>query len=225
MENNPKPGIYKHFKGNNYEVIGVVRHSETLEDVVLYKALYGERALWVRPLAMFTEAVMVGGKRVPRFRLMEKRKFVPRPGQIDYTNVHWAPVINCVVQYRGNILLVRRSKTLESYPGYWNGVSGFLDDDKSLADKVREELSEELGIPRGKIKRMHYGEIFDREDARYKKTWIVHPVLVEVATNKVKLDWEAEAYRWITIREAKRLKLLPGFNTVLKNLSPWLKSV
>lgn len=64
-------GKYKHYKGNLYEVIGVAKHSETLEEFVVYKALYqpeGEN-LWVRPLCMFTESVVINGKSVPRFEL------------------------------------------------------------------------------------------------------------------------------------------------------------
>ena len=60
-------GKYRHYKGNDYEVIGVATHSETREPMVLYRPLYGEGALWVRPLAMFTEDVTVDGKKVPRF--------------------------------------------------------------------------------------------------------------------------------------------------------------
>lgn len=63
-----KPGIYEHFKGNRYEVLGVARHSETLEELVVYRALYGDHALWVRPLKMFTETVEHDGKTVQRFR-------------------------------------------------------------------------------------------------------------------------------------------------------------
>ena len=61
------PGRYRHCKGGEYEVLGLVRHSETLEPLVLYRALYGERGLWVRPHAMFVETVVVDGRRVPRF--------------------------------------------------------------------------------------------------------------------------------------------------------------
>ena len=60
-------GKYRHYKGNYYEVLGVVRHSETLEELVLYKQLYGEGALWVRPLLMFTETVTIEGQTKPRF--------------------------------------------------------------------------------------------------------------------------------------------------------------
>jgi len=62
-----KPGLYRHYKGNNYEVIGVARHSESEEQLVVYRPCYGERALWVRPLTMFTEEVVVNGERVTRF--------------------------------------------------------------------------------------------------------------------------------------------------------------
>ena len=66
-------GRYQHYKGGEYEVIGVARHSETDERVVVYRPLYGERALWVRPLSMFTESVMVEGESRPRFRLITER--------------------------------------------------------------------------------------------------------------------------------------------------------
>jgi len=62
-----KLGAYRHYKGMLYEVLGVVRHSETLEPLVLYRAEYGERGLWVRPFAMFTEEVVIEGVRQARF--------------------------------------------------------------------------------------------------------------------------------------------------------------
>ena len=63
----PRPGRYRHYKGNEYRVIGIARHSETLEPLVVYEPLYGARGLWVRPAGMFLETVTVGGQRVPRF--------------------------------------------------------------------------------------------------------------------------------------------------------------
>lgn len=60
-------GKYRHYKGNDYEVIGLATHSETREQLVVYRPLYGEGGLWVRPLVMFTESVTIDGKSVPRF--------------------------------------------------------------------------------------------------------------------------------------------------------------
>jgi hypothetical protein len=63
-----KIGKYRHYKGNDYEVIGVARHSEDESELVVYKPLYGEQGLWVRPLTMFVESVEIKGKLVPRFQ-------------------------------------------------------------------------------------------------------------------------------------------------------------
>jgi hypothetical protein len=62
-----RPGRYRHYKGNDYLVLGMAKHTETEESVVVYQALYGARGLWVRPAAMFCETVVVNGKTVPRF--------------------------------------------------------------------------------------------------------------------------------------------------------------
>ena len=60
-------GTYRHYKGNTYQVLGVAKHSETEEQLVVYQALYGEYGLWVRPLEMFCDQVDVEGKPTPRF--------------------------------------------------------------------------------------------------------------------------------------------------------------
>jgi len=76
MENNPvpaiqapeiKPGRYRHFKGNEYEVLYMATHSETMEPMVVYRALYGERGVWVRPASMWNEMVVHDGRKRPRF--------------------------------------------------------------------------------------------------------------------------------------------------------------
>ncbi|MFT5312424.1 MAG: hypothetical protein ACI8Z9_000902 [Paraglaciecola sp.] len=61
------PGVYRHYKGNDYQVIGLAKHSEDESDLVVYRPLYGEGALWVRPLAMFVERVEIDGQSMPRF--------------------------------------------------------------------------------------------------------------------------------------------------------------
>ena len=66
-----KKGIYRHFKGNMYEVVEMALHSETVEEMVIYKALYGEGKTWVRPLSMWDEEVEFEGKKVKRFTFVE----------------------------------------------------------------------------------------------------------------------------------------------------------
>lgn len=71
MKTSLPSGIYRHYKGHLYEVTGIARHSETEEALVVYRALYGEYGLWVRPAAMFTETVEINGEPVPRFALVQ----------------------------------------------------------------------------------------------------------------------------------------------------------
>ena len=68
-----QPGRYRHYKGHEYEVLGVARHSETEEEYVVYRALYGARGLWIRPIGIFLETVIVDGHACPRFQ------FIPLP--------------------------------------------------------------------------------------------------------------------------------------------------
>ena len=63
-------GLYEHYKGARYRVLHIARHSETLEELVVYQALYGEGGVWVRPLKMFLEEVVVAGRPQPRFRFV-----------------------------------------------------------------------------------------------------------------------------------------------------------
>lgn len=68
-----KKGKYRHFKGNEYEVIGFAKHSETCEDMVIYRALYGEKQIWVRPVSMWNETVDRNGEICPRFTYIDEK--------------------------------------------------------------------------------------------------------------------------------------------------------
>ena len=68
-----KSGRYRHYKGKEYRVFNVATHSETMEKLVVYQTLYGDFGWWVRPLAMFTEHVEVGGKQLPRFQWISEQ--------------------------------------------------------------------------------------------------------------------------------------------------------
>lgn len=78
------PGLYRHYKGQRYRVLGTARHSETEEPLVVYQALYGERGLWVRPAAMFAGSVIVDGANVPRFALEQAEPgLAGKPGPLE----------------------------------------------------------------------------------------------------------------------------------------------
>lgn len=65
------PGIYQHYKGNQYALLSIATHSETMEKMVVYQALYGKKEVWVRPLSMWEEEVEIGGEKMPRFRRIQ----------------------------------------------------------------------------------------------------------------------------------------------------------
>ncbi|MEF3692262.1 MAG: NUDIX domain-containing protein [Candidatus Moraniibacteriota bacterium] len=146
------------------------------------------------------------------------KKFKPAEGQTDYTQITWVPVINCVLEFKGKFLIVQRSKKLNFYPNYYNGISGFLDDNKTLKEKVKKEIEEELGLKASAIKSIELGRIFHQSAPKYDKIWIVHPILVRVKTDKIRLDWEAQGFKWIDIKEASKYKLMPGFARVLEEI-------
>lgn len=106
---------------------------------------------------------------------------------------------------------------MKLYPGLWNGIGGFLDDEKSLDEKIKEELIEETGIKESEIISIKHGEVFDLDDPAIGKTWIIHPALMEVSTDKIVLDWEAEEYKWINPEELKNFDVAAGFMKVVKN--------
>lgn len=146
-------------------------------------------------------------------RLDKKRISITKA---DYTNIHWAPIIHCIIKYNEKILLIQRGEKLD-HPFYWSGVSGFLDDQKSLKSKVKEELREEVGITSQQIKSIHLGEIFHRNAAEFKKKWIVHPVLVELHSNQIQLNpQECHDFRWVYLKDINKFRLLPGCKETIK---------
>lgn len=146
---------------------------------------------------------------------MAEPKFVPRPGQTDYTNIRYAPVVNTVITHGGRVLLVQRSPDMRLYPGFWSGVSGFLDDSLSIEEKIVQELGEELGVAPENITSIERGQVLLQEAPEYHKTWLVVPVLVRVSTADFKLDWEAQRGQWFAPAQIKSLDLLPGFDAVI----------
>lgn len=70
----PRLGIYRHYKGNLYRLVALATHSETLEDMIVYQQLYGDRSFWVRPASMWSEIVTVNGQQVERFAYIAEKE-------------------------------------------------------------------------------------------------------------------------------------------------------
>ena len=141
--------------------------------------------------------------------------FVPKPGQVDYTHMRYAPVLNAVVLCRGKVLLLQRGSGMRNYPNYWCGISGYLDDARCVEDKARQEMLEEAGITGDRILSMRRGTVLLQEAPEYGKSWLVVPVLVHVRGSRYRLDWESQAAGWFSMVEALSLPLLPGFEAVI----------
>ncbi len=127
---------------------------------------------------------------------MSEPKFVPKPGQVDFTDIRYAPVLDVVVTRNGKILLAKRSADRRMFPDCWAAVAGFLDDSEDIETKAYEELSEELGIEKIDVAKLTRGQVIVREDPRYKKTYFIVPILADVTTDDFTLDWEASEAKW-----------------------------
>lgn len=123
-------------------------------------------------------------------------------GRIDYSNSNIAPVIKIIVKYKDKILILKRSDKVRTYKGKWNTVAGYLDELKSIRKKVLEELYEETGISEENILHIKIGNSYNFFDNDIKKTWLVHPVFVELKHKpEIKLDWEHTQCKWIKPEE------------------------
>lgn len=151
---------------------------------------------------------------------MTEPTFIPKPGQVDYTDIRYAPCVKVIPVCKGKILLVRRTEDRRLYPGYWDVINGFLDDYSSIEEKAAEELKEEAGIGQDDIVSFKRGQASVIEDPAYKKTWLIVPVLAQIKTDTFTLDWEATEAAWFAPEEVARKKLIPGTLEIIAQFFP-----
>lgn len=160
METTIKPGLYRHYKGNLYRVIGVGKHSETLEELVLYEALYNNprSKLWVRPLAMFRETVEVEGQSKPRFEYLEDTKRA-------------SVGVGVLVVKDSKILLLKR--TGSHGEGTWSAPGGHIDFGESPEATAVRETKEEVGIEIADVQfKAITNDIFPDDNKHYITVWM-----------------------------------------------------
>ncbi|PIY93229.1 MAG: hypothetical protein COY69_02760 [Candidatus Magasanikbacteria bacterium CG_4_10_14_0_8_um_filter_32_14] len=157
-----KKGIYKHYKGKEYKVLGIAKLEETLEDLVLYKPLY-EQSLcdyWVRPITNFLEEVEIDGKKIPRFEFVSEKIERPKVG------------VGVFIIKDGKVLLGKRigahGENTFAFPG------GHLEFNESWEDCAKRETTEEAGIEINNIRFFTTtNDIFEKENKHYNTIFVL----------------------------------------------------
>jgi 8-oxo-dGTP diphosphatase len=118
------------------------------------------------------------------------------------------------------LLLVKRSGRVGSYNARWAGISGFLEQGVAPADQAYTEICEETGLQRSQVRLLTYGQVVESIDPDLHRRWLIHPFLAEVLTPAaIRLDWEAEEMRWITLAELSEYETVPRLQEAF--LSAW----
>ncbi len=141
-------------------------------------------------------------------------------GRIDYSNSDIAMVLTIFVEYKGKLLILKRSDKVAAYKGKWNAVAGYLDEIKPLAEKIKEELSEELGINEN-IEEIKIGQFYQYFDQYINKKWLITPVLATFKKEpEIKLDWEYTEYKWIEPAELADFDTVSGLEDTYFHTNP-----
>jgi len=157
--------------------------------------------------------IFMNGDYVPEI-VKEMSQNLPRfgDGRINYSSADIVPTISIIVQYKGEILIFKRSEELNAYPGLWNGVSGYLDEVQPIKGKVFEELLEETQISKDIIKLINFSEPFDFYDEHIPCKWVVYPIRVVLKQKlEIKLSWENSEYQWVIPKNIKNFKTVPSY--------------
>lgn len=135
-------------------------------------------------------------------------------GTIELPGVEERSVVTCIVRHRDRILLLQRSNSVGSYRGQWAGVSGYIEVGEDPETAARRELKEELCIPRARLSKAIGPESFRDGDV----VWTVHPFLFDVRDAEVRMDWEHQAYEWVSPEDVSRFPTVPGLQKVVCKL-------
>lgn len=175
-------GVYKHYKGHCYQLLAIGRHSETLEECVIYEAIDGDPKVWVRPLKLFRDNVTVENKPLPRFEFIKKASAKKRP-QVG---------VGIAVVHHGKVLLGKRRGSHGS--GHWTFPGGHLEHGETIEECVQRELSEETGLQALTIKQGPWTNDIIESDKHYATLFVFVPQFT--GSLELKEPNKCECWQW-----------------------------
>jgi 8-oxo-dGTP pyrophosphatase MutT (NUDIX family) len=143
-------------------------------------------------------------------------------GRIDYSKSKECLVITVFIIYNKKILLLKRSGKVSTYRYKWNTVTGYIDENKTIFQKILEEIEEEIGLTQKNISSYKIYDSIEFTDKNIDKKWIIYPSIIELKNNpKIILDWEHSEYKWIFPKDILNYDIVPkldlSLNIVSKN--------
>ncbi len=179
---NIQTGIYQHYKDDKYHLIGVAKHSETLEEFAVYKALYQNSVsqLWVRPTKLFTNKVEWQGKKMPHFKLLK-----PQQGGIaglDYTGLTASFICH---DGKGNFLFAKRSQKCRDEQGAWEFGGGQIEFGEDPAEAVMREVKEEFNVTCKHPQFLGHTNLIRKHEGKTTH-WLAFSFLIKVNPKQVK---------------------------------------
>jgi 8-oxo-dGTP diphosphatase len=132
-------------------------------------------------------------------------------------------IVTAFIEYRGKILLLRRSQKVKTMKGKWAGVSGYIEKSEEPVTRAVTEIEEETGFTNENIKFLEEGKPLEAADRPNNITWVVHPFYFRSNTDDVQLDWEHDAYKWINPSEIEKFDTVPRLKESFDRVMPYLK--
>jgi len=164
--------------------------------------------------AIIAEIPMVDGVDISLLRTGDMARVEADQGFLELPKVTEKHVVTSIVRRNGRILLLRRSEKVGSYRGQWAGVSGFIEHDEPAETAVRREMEEEAGLGKARLIRSIEPLSFRDMDT----VWCVHPFLFEAKNPHIRIDWEHEAYEWVSPEDVPKYRMVPGLQKVITRL-------
>jgi len=154
-----------------------------------------------------------------RFKELEKKLPKLNDGRLNYSKSKTCLVLTVFIKYKEKILLLKRSGKVGTYKNKWNTVTGYIDENKPLYQKIIEEINEEVGLKENDILSYKIFKPYEFMDKKINKKWIIYPSKIELKNNpKIILDWEHIEYKWIFPKDLTKFDTVPKLNLSLRKV-------